>query len=306
MDKWMEYIVKAEEAGRKVDSILKGSMGVSRRLIQKLTRNKGFLLNGKPTFLSRTVQAGDKIKIRVFFEEEGKLIPIEMPLNILYEDEDVLVVNKPSNMEVHPPEQGGRNRITLANGVAFYFLQHKIPSKVRPLHRLDKGTSGVVVFAKHGFAHGKLDRQLKDKSFRREYLAVTCGVPVPEASTINEPIGRVENHPTKREVRADGQHAVTHYHVMKELAGGKAALVKVELETGRTHQIRVHFQHKGYPLLGDEQYEAPKTIKTEGIIYSIDRVALHAFQVRFHHPQSNKLIEVKAPFPDDMAVLVDG
>ena len=291
--RWLEHIVATDEVGQTVEQILTGSLGISRRMIQKLTRSKGILRNRKAPFLGARVRAGDVVAARIAADEDAGLEPVAMQLDVVYEDGDVLVVNKPPFVLVHPtaPE----HRDTLAHGVAFHLQQQGLRTKVRPVHRIDRDTSGLVLFAKTAFAHQRLDRQLRERTLAREYLALVHGLLADEAGVIDLPIGRdKQQHSQLRVVRAGGEPATTHFQVIERLKG--ATLVQLAMETGRTHQIRVHMAHLGHPVLGDRQY-GRKGVEL------ISRQALHASRLAFLHPTSDQPVSCEAPLPQDMAQL---
>lgn len=286
--------MQPDEAGRKVQEILTGPMGVSRRMIQKLTRAKGLRHNRKPAWLAARVRAGDVIAARLQMGENAGLEPVEMELAIVHEDAELLVVDKPPFLLVHPtaPEQDR----TLAHGVAWHIRQQGLHAAVHPVHRIDRDTSGLVLFAKTGHAHHRLDVQLRAGEIRREYLALVDGVMADDRGTIDAPIARNPRNPSLRAVREGGETALTRYEVVERFAA--ATLVRLELETGRTHQIRVHMQHAGHSVLGDRQY-GRKGVDT------IKRQALHAERLAFVHPSSGDRIELTAPLAPDMQAAVD-
>jgi 23S rRNA pseudouridine1911/1915/1917 synthase len=291
--RWVEHTVTAEEAGRSVGAILTGTLGISRRMIQKLTRSKGIQLNSKPAFLARKVRVGDVVAARISSTEDARLEPVPMELDILHEDADVLVVNKPPFLLVHPtrPDQTA----TLSHGIAHHYLQQGRRIKVRPVHRIDRDTSGLLLIAKTPFAHQHLDRQLRERELKRHYLALVGGLMEDDAGVIDAPIGRHKQQPHLRAVRPNGgEPAITRYRVIERY--GTATLVQVELETGRTHQIRVHMSHIGHPVLGDRQYggAAHPLLK---------RQALHASRLAFAHPVTGTSMLFEAPLPHDMAQL---
>ncbi|HYW12079.1 MAG TPA: RluA family pseudouridine synthase, partial [Longimicrobium sp.] len=248
--RWTEHTVQPDEAGRRVQDILTGPMGVSRRMIQKLTRAKGLRHNRKPAWLAAKVRAGDVIAARLAMGETAGLEPVEMELAIVHEDAEMLVIDKPPFLLVHPtaPEQDR----TLAHGVAWHIRQQGLHAAVHPVHRIDRDTSGLVLFAKTGHAHHRLDVQLRAGEIRREYLALVDGVMADDRGTIDAPIARDPRNPSLRAVREGGETALTRYEVVERFPA--ATLVRLELETGRTHQIRVHMRHAGHPVLGDRQY----------------------------------------------------
>jgi 23S rRNA pseudouridine1911/1915/1917 synthase len=289
--RWTEHTVQSEEAGRTVQDILTGPMGVSRRMIQKLTRAKGLQHNRRPAWLAAKVRAGDVVAARLLTGESAAgLEPVEMDLAIHHEDAEVLVVDKPPFLLVHPtaPDQDR----TLAHGVAWHLRQRGLHTAVHPVHRIDRDTSGLVLFAKTGHAHHRLDVQLRAGEIEREYLALVDGVMADDRGVIDAPIARDPRNPSLRAVREGGETAVTRYEVVERYPS--ATLVRLGLETGRTHQIRVHMRHAGHPVLGDRQY-GRRGLDT------IKRQALHAARLAFVHPSSGERIDLEAPLAPDMA-----
>jgi RluA family pseudouridine synthase len=287
---WLDHTVTEDEAGRTVQEVLTGPMQVSRRMIQKLTRAQGILLNRRAPFLGRKVKAGDVVSARVQRDEEPGLEPVEMPLSIVHEDDDVLVLDKPPFVLVHPtsPEQ----KETLAHGVAHHFARRGVRARVRPVHRIDRDTSGLVLFAGSALAHQRLDKQLREGGVGRLYQALVHGVVEGDSGVIDAPIARDPRRPNLRAVRPGGEPARTRWRVVDRLPG--ATLLELELETGRTHQIRLHMLHAGHAVLGDRQYGRAGT----GLI---DRQALHASRLSFHHPTTGEAMDFTAPLPEDMA-----
>ncbi len=291
-DRWMEHVVTADEAGRSVQEILQGSLAVSGRMIQRLTRSGGIRVNGRAPHLARRVRAGDRVKVRVSGAEASGLEPVEMPLTIVHEDDALLVIDKPPYMLVHPIGREGRP--TLAHGVAHHLARRGVQSRVRPLHRLDRDTSGLVVFAGSAYAHQHLDRQLREGTLQREYLAFVQGVVREDDGEVRAPIGTRPGHPHLRAVRDDGEPAATRYRVLAR--GADLTLLEVALETGRTHQIRVHLSHLGHPLLGDRQYGASSSP-------GLRRQALHAHRLTLRHPEDESECRFVSELPADLSPL---
>ncbi|HKP77285.1 MAG TPA: RluA family pseudouridine synthase [Longimicrobiaceae bacterium] len=293
-ERWLEHTVAADEAGRTVQEVLTGPMQVSRRMIQKLTRAKGILLNRRAAFLGRKVRPGDVISARVGVDEHTDLVPVEMPLAIVHEDRDLLVIDKPPFVLVHPtsPEQ----KETLSHGVAHHFARHGVKAKVRPVHRIDRDTSGLVLFAKTPLAHARLDPQLHPGALERSYLALVDGAVEGDEGVVDAPIGRDARNPQLRAVRDGGDPARTHWRVVRRFP--RATLLELALDTGRTHQIRVHMLHLGHPVLGDRQYGRAG-------LGLIRRQALHAARLSFPHPATGARTMFEAPLPDDIASLAD-
>jgi 23S rRNA pseudouridine1911/1915/1917 synthase len=293
-DRWMHHVVTGEEAGRTVQEILTGPLAVSRRMIQRLTRSRGIRLNGRPPRLSGKVKAGDRLSMRVAAAEEPGLTPVVMDLSIVFEDRDLIVVDKPPFLIVHPTNQSQKR--TLAHGIAHHFQMTGTPARVRPLHRLDRDTSGLVVIAKSEYAHQHLDRQLRQGALKRSYLAVAQGSISPDTGIIDEPIGRKPGVPNLRTVLPGGEPAVTRYRVRARAE--EMTLVELELETGRTHQIRVHLAFIGHPIVGDRQYGT-------AVRGDLSRQALHAHRISFAHPTSGQDIRLEAPLPADLQTIAE-
>lgn len=291
--RWAEHAVAADEAGRTVEEILTGFMGISRRMIQRLTRSQGVQLNRRAAFLARRVKAGDVVSARVAPEEEAGLPAVPMELAVVHEDAEVLVLDKPPFLLVHPtsPEQAR----TLAHGVAHHFAVQGLRAKVRPVHRIDRDTSGLVLFAKSALAHAHLDAQLREREMGRVYLAFVRGAVAADEGVVDAPIGRDRAHPNLRAVRPGGEPALTRFRVAERFPG--ATLVELELETGRTHQIRVHMAHMGHPVLGDRQYGG--AVRGD----AMKRQALHAARLAFAHPRTGERMIFEAPLPPDLAEL---
>jgi 23S rRNA pseudouridine1911/1915/1917 synthase len=290
--RWVQHAVSPDEAGTSVEELLVASLGVSRRMIQRLTRSQGILLNGRSPRLSGRVKEGDSLAVRIAAREEPGLVPVEMPLQIVYEDADVLVVDKPPFLLVHPVNP--KQTRTLAHGIAHHFAQTGVRARVRPLHRLDRDTSGLVVIAKTEFAHQHLDRQLRQGTLRREYIAFVEGRLEGDGGLITASIGRLAGSPHLRAVRTDGESALTRYRV---LAGSdEMTMLELQLETGRTHQIRVHLAHLGHPVVGDRQYGARQPTP-------LRRQALHAHRIGFNHPMTGEVRLFEAGIPEDLAPL---
>ncbi len=286
---WVNHTVTADQAGRTVQDILTGPMGVSRRMIQRLTRARGLQHNRRAAWLNAKVRAGDVVSARLHPAESAGLPPVPMDLQIVYEDGEVLALDKPPFLLVHPtsPEQDR----TLAHGVAHHLAQQGAHARVHPVHRIDRDTSGLVLFAKTAHAHHRLDLQLRAGELKREYLALVDGVMQEDRGVIDAPIGRDPRNPVLRVVRKDGDAAVTRWEVAERYPA--ATLVRLELETGRTHQIRVHLLHVGHPVLGDRQYGRKG-------VHVIKRQALHAAHLAFAHPTSGEPIELDAELAPDM------
>lgn len=286
------YQVKTKEAGFSVEKILRQSLGFSRSMVRKLKNTNGVLVNGQASHLNRPVQEGDLLSIDLHTGKATPVLPQPIPLDIVYEDKHLLAVNKPYHMLVHPLKKEPLN--TLANAVLYHYLQNGIEPVYRPVSRLDRDTSGLVVVAKHAHAGHLLTTQLGEGKLVREYLAVVHGLLANTRSTIDQPLARCPLSYIRQTVQPGGKRAVTHYQVEKHLAD--STLVKLRLETGRTHQIRAHMSHIGHPLLGDTLYGG----REEGI----NRQALHCWRISMLHPLTNKPLVLQASLPVDMQKLL--
>jgi 23S rRNA pseudouridine1911/1915/1917 synthase len=277
-----------------VQAVLVEIMGVSRRMIQRLTRSRGILHNRRPAFLGRTVRVGDRIEVRVAGRERPNLAPRAMRLSIVHEDDALLVLDKPAGMLVHPTSRTHQD--TLAHAIAHHFREQGLQAKVRPVHRLDRDTSGLVITARSAFAHQHLDRQIRRGEMIREYVAIVEGNVEGGGGVIEAPIGPHPRKPNLRTVDPAGQPAITRYEVMELLEG--ASLLRVSLETGRTHQIRVHLAQVGHPVLNDRVYGGTSAP-------DLTRFALHSSRCRFLHPTTHAPTELEAPLPADLLQAIE-
>ncbi len=249
------YIVPPSEDGWLLKTILQKRMDVSRKLLSRLKMTEqGIMLNGERVYISVKVAAGDRVEIRMEQETSADILPQDIPFDILYEDEHLLVVNKAAGMIVHPTH--GHYTDTLANGVVHYWAAKGEQYRFRPVHRLDQETSGVLVIAKNPYSHQHISEQMIAGTVDKRYAAFVHGVPASPAGDIDGPIDRDPAEPHRRIVTPDGYPSLTRYEV-KEVYGDRAARVELKLETGRTHQIRVHMSSIGCPLIGDGMYRHP-------------------------------------------------
>ena len=292
--RWIEHQVTQDEAGRSVEQILTASLSISRRMIQRLTRSRGILLNRRPVFLKRPVKAGDRVSVKIAAKEEATLPPVAMPLAIVHEDADVIVIDKPTGLLVHPTAK--KHTRTLAHGIAAHFQASGISARVRPVHRLDRDTSGVVVIAKSAFAHQHLDRQLREGTMEREYLALVEGVIAEDRGIVDAPIAATGKPGAARQVGEEGLPARTEFTVVERLPS--ATLIRARLDTGRTHQIRVHLSHLGHPVVGDIDYGAAPGAGLAGH-------ALHSHRIAFDQPSSGRRITCEADPPEEFIRLME-
>jgi len=288
----LNYVVDSKKY-ENVFEILKQEFKMSARLITKLKKNDKLLLNNVCIYSNRTVEINDKIDIYIdFIEDSSNILPTKIDLDILYEDEALLIINKPPHMPVHPSMLHYEN--TLSNGVKYYFDSINLKRLIRPVNRLDKDTSGIVVFAKNEYIQECLIQQMKNKNFKKEYLTIVEGIFKEKHGTINAPISRKSDSIIERCVCDNGDVAITHYDVLDEFYN--MSLLHVILETGRTHQIRVHMAHIEHPILSDTLYG--------NFSYLINRQALHAFKISFIHPITQKEISIKSELPHDMKKVI--
>ncbi len=286
------YQIEESDAGRTVLSFLK-QRGYSARVLSALKRNPyGITIGKKRVTVQKQLRAGDLLTVRIANKESQvaneHIPPVEMPLTVVYEDEDVLVLNKPPHLATHPSL--GNHGNTLANGVAYYMQQQGKEFVFRPVHRLDKDTSGAILLGKNAHGAGVLGEDLKAKKVARSYLAVLEGTLPQQKGTVDAPIARKPGSVLARMVDPKGDHAVTHYEVLAE--GGGYSLVRLVLETGRTHQIRVHMAHLGAPVAGDFLYgrEDP----------ALGRQALHSETLTFTQPVTGEQLSFRCPLPADL------
>ncbi|WP_313998196.1 RluA family pseudouridine synthase [uncultured Paenibacillus sp.] len=247
--------VDPRDEGMTVRTVLEKRLGVSRKLLSRLKlTEEGLTLNGRRVYTTAKVKAGDEVALRMERERSDDILPQEMPLDIVYEDSHLLILNKAAGVIVHPTH--GHYTHTLANGVVHLWQSRGESFRFRPVHRLDQETSGVVAVAKNGYVHQQLSEQMQRGEVDKTYIAYVFGKPEPASGTVDAPIDRNPDAPHIRIVTPDGYPSVTHYETVEIYRGGagSASLVRLKLETGRTHQIRVHMRHIGCPLIGDKMY----------------------------------------------------
>lgn len=288
----LEYKIKKSDNYINLKDLLKNYFKISDRLLIKLKHEQKIFVNNTKVYVDMPLNLGDIVSVYIdFIEDNSNIVPTEMNLEKVYEDNALLIVNKPAGITVHPSMQHFED--SLSNGIRYYFDSIGLKKKIRPVNRLDKDTSGLVVFAKNEYIQECLVRQMKTKQFVKEYIAVCDGIFENNKGTINAPIARKENSIIERCVSKSGDTAITHYEVLKKF--DNYSVIKCVLETGRTHQIRVHTAYLGHPLLGDTLYGSSSSL--------ISRQALHAYKISFIHPVTRKLLELTARIPDDICVL---
>ena len=293
MERIIMYHIKKSEQDFTVKQFLK-SRGYSAQSMTELKkRPESVLRNSLPVFMTHRLNADDILQIHIMEENSSKnIIPVQLPLHIVYEDDDLMIVDKPAGMPIHPSENNRCN--SLGNAVAWYFAQQHIPFVYRCINRLDHDTSGLTIIAKHMISAGILSTMVAEKGDQgicREYLAIVRGKVIPPEGTIDAPLSRKPGSIIERTVDLQhGERAVTHYRVLKE--GNNHSLVSLALETGRTHQIRIHMKYLGYPLIGDYLYNPD--------MEHISRQALHSCRLSFTHPITGQKMDFSAPLPEDM------
>lgn len=286
-----EYIIDEQYSGRCIKDFLINKLGVSHRNLVNLKKNSAILLNDEAAYVNARLTMGDRVEIFLMDKGSENILPEAFDLDIIYEDDYVIAVNKEAGMPVHPTK--GHFTGTVANALACYWQDKHKNIKIRPINRLDKDTSGLVLFAKNSHVQYMMSKE--EFSFGKEYIAVVEGLMEKDAGIIDLPIKREGCHTIRRTISQDGQRATTSYKVIKKKEA--ATLLRINLITGRTHQIRVHMSYSGHPLFGDELYGGSREI--------IKRQALHAEKMFFIHPATGADIELHAKIPGDIMSLCD-
>ena len=291
MNRNIDYIIDEDSAGLRVEQFLRRKRYSGQNLSEIKRMPKSSLVNGVHYYMRQELSKGDHLQVRICETKNSeKIPPTNLPLNIIYEDEDLLVLNKPAGMPIHPSLNNYTN--SMANALAYYFQSQGKPFIFRCCNRLDRDTSGLTIVSKHLVSGSILSDMTKYREVHREYLAIARGSVTPSEGTIQAPLGRKEGTIIERTVDWEhGEDAVTHYKVVKEANGH--SLVSLRLETGRTHQIRIHMKYLGYPLIGDYLYNPDMEYMT--------RQALHSHHMEFTHPITGEHMSFTAPLPEDMA-----
>ena len=291
MNRNIDYIIDEDSSGLRVEQFLRRKRYSGQNLSEIKRMPKSILVNGVHYYMRQELSTGDHLQVRICETQNSeKIPPTKLPLDIIYEDEDLLVLNKPAGMPIHPSLNNYTNSI--ANALAYYFQSQGKPFIFRCCNRLDRDTSGLTIVSKHLVSGSILSDMTKYREVHREYLAIVRGSVTPSEGTIQAPLGRKEGTIIERTVDWEhGEDAVTHYKVVKEANGH--SLVSLRLETGRTHQIRIHMKYLGYPLIGDYLYNPDMEYMT--------RQALHSHHMEFTHPITGEHMSFTAPLPEDMA-----
>ncbi len=282
--------VTTEEEGLQVKDIMRNNFDFSARLRNKIKREKLVMLNDEQTPGWITPKPGDVIRITLP-DEKSNFEPQNIPLCPVFEDDDILIINKQPGLIVHPTK--GHPSGTVANALMYYMEKTGKPFKIRFVNRLDMDTSGLLVVAKNAYCQNDYTRQMKENLVEKRYIAIVKGLVESDSGIIDLPIGRPDPENVRRGVMENGAPSVTHYKVLERFPKKGYTLVELLLETGRTHQIRVHMSHIGHPVLGDWLYGGDN-------ILLIERQALHAAKLSFTHPMTKKELHLEAPIPDDM------
>lgn len=295
MNRTLIYSITEQDACQTIEQFLRGK-GYSSQCIKELKKQwESILIDDEPQYMRVALQAGNTLTVHIQEENSSeKIPPVELPLDIVYEDEDLLVINKPADMPIHPSLNNYEN--SLANALAWYFEKQNKPFVFRCINRLDRDTSGLTIVAKHMLSAGILSSMVVKRSIHREYLAIVRGQVLPKEGTIDAPIGRKGDSIIERRIDYEkGERAITHY-TLKEYKNGHS-LLSIHLETGRTHQIRVHMKHIGFPLIGDYLYNPDMEYMT--------RQALHSHRLQFTHPITGESMDFIAPLPVDMQKVLE-
>jgi 23S rRNA pseudouridine1911/1915/1917 synthase len=289
------FIVDEKDEGLKLRYYLQRVQRLSGRLIKGAALSGRIEINNKRVKLNHIVKSGESISLNLVKEESQNVEPEKMDIEVVYEDDDLIVVNKRPGIVVHPTRSYPSG--TLANGLMYYFKEKGEDCIVRLVSRLDMDTSGLIIVGKNQFAHMALARDMKSEEFEKSYIAVIHGKMEENEGTIDLPIYRQEGEDIRRIIDERGQKSITHYKVIKDFKNDQ--LLKLTLETGRTHQIRVHLSYLGHPLYGDTLYG-----KDDDSMY-INRQALHAYRLKFPHPRGNKILELETAIPEDILKLIE-
>lgn len=297
MEKFKEsesvIIFKVETESTKIETVLKTDFNISSRLFSKLIKTDGMFLNEKLAHRKDIATTGDKVAIVLADEEDTNVKQSDIPIEIVYEDMDIIIVNKLPNYVVHPTKNHPYG--TILNGMSYYFEQKEIKKKVRFVNRLDRDTSGLLVIAKNSFGHQQMCEQFIEDTVEKGYMALVDGIMESDEGVIDLPIGKADEDSIHRIVREDGKESRTRYKVLERFKN--TTLLSLRIETGRTHQIRVHLSHIGHPIVGDPLYNNESEL--------IERQALHSYYLKFKHLRTGNCIEVTGELPKDIQNVVE-
>ncbi|HDK7175088.1 TPA: RluA family pseudouridine synthase [Clostridium botulinum] len=296
MNNKLIFVVKEINHNIDIKDYLKEIENLSGRFVRKAVRDGRIFVNGEKVIKKHKVSQDDLIEIYMQEDEHQNIEPEDINIEIVYEDSDIIVINKKPGIVVHPTKSHPTG--TLSNGILYHFKEKGEKSIVRLVNRLDRDTSGLVIVAKNQFSHMRLASDMSKDSFRKIYIAVVHGSMKEKEGRINLPIYKEENESIKRIVDERGQESITTYEVLEELS--KGSVVKLELETGRTHQIRVHMSHLGHHLYGDSLYGRGEEEKEY-----IERQALHAYKLEFPHPRTGNILKLQCSLPEDIKNLIE-
>jgi 23S rRNA pseudouridine1911/1915/1917 synthase len=291
---WFELLIPEEWQTHTLETLFKEIWQAPKKLVHNFRMEKKVFINGKNPDWTLPLTKGERVQLKLFSEEEINVVPEYQNVDPIYEDDHLIVFNKPAGMDTHPNAPGQTG--TLANAAAFHMQSNGEVTGPRHVHRLDRDTTGAVLFAKNALTGAILDKMLEERAIKRTYLAIADGMIRQKKGTINKPIGRDRHHATRRRVSETGQPAITHFKVLERIREDNLTLVQCSLDTGRTHQIRVHFSDFGHPLAGDSLY---------GGSDAFHRQALHAVKLEFTHPFTQEKIICHAPFIDHPPIFLN-
>ncbi len=293
MERILTYTISSLEENLTIAEFLKRTGFSSQNIIELKKMERSVLIDNEWMHMNYRLQANQKLVIHIQENNSNEhIVPIELPFPIVYEDEDIVVINKPANMPIHPSQNNYEN--TLANAAAYYYeIKHNTPFTFRCINRLDRDTTGLTILAKNMYSANILASYMQERKIKRLYVAILDGFLEKKWGTLNRPIGRKDNSTIEREINYEhGEKAITHYYKIGQF--GNYQLAAFQLETGRTHQIRVHMSSINAPLVGDTLYNN----KSSALL--LGRQALHAYRITFPHPITGKLMKFTVPLPEDM------